>query len=241
VRLGAHAGGVALALNAYFIQVNYALAIVALTIVVSQLYVQLGEYSNDLLLMRLEITAVGAVIGGAVAVLVFPVATRSALSQVGAAYLAAQKSLLERVRDTVAGRAPVQTLTMESRRLDDTLAQMLATARPLTRGPFRRDQVEYNMALWKRGPTTPAISWPRPAMCPLLSRLPGSSSQPRSTGSFRRSARLLPPSAVKAGTAACVNLSSVRSTYSVAPTTAATAAMTHAPSSGVRSPGLTEH
>jgi uncharacterized membrane protein YccC len=140
----------AVALNAYFVQVNYALSIVALTIVVSQLYVQLGEYSHHLLLARLEITTVGAVIGAAVAVLVFPVATRSALIQAGDAYLTALKNLLERVRDAVAGRAPVQTLTVESRKLDDTLAQLLTTARPLTRAPFRSDQMESNMALWER-------------------------------------------------------------------------------------------
>jgi uncharacterized membrane protein YccC len=140
----------AVALNAYFVQVNYALAIVALTIVISQLYVQLGEYSNHLLLARLEITAVGAAIAAAVAVLVFPVATRNALNQASAAYLAALKNLLEQVRDTVTGHAPVQTLTIESRRLDDTLGQMLTTARPLTRAPFRRNQLESNMALWER-------------------------------------------------------------------------------------------
>jgi uncharacterized membrane protein YccC len=140
----------ALALVAYFRQVSYALATVAVTITVSQLYVQLGEYSNHLLLARLAITAVGAVIAAAVAVLVFPVPTRSALSRAAAAFLAALGELLERVRDTVAGRAPVQSLTVESRKLDDTLAQMLATAQPLTRGPFRRGQIESNVALYER-------------------------------------------------------------------------------------------
>jgi hypothetical protein len=81
---------------------------------------------------------------------VFPVATRSALIQAGDAYLAALKNLLERVRDTVAGRAPSQALTVDSRNLDDTLAQMLTTARPLTRAPFRSDQMESNIALWER-------------------------------------------------------------------------------------------
>jgi hypothetical protein len=116
----------------------------------AQLYVQLGEYSHHLLLARLEITTVGAVTGAAVAVLVFPLATRSALIQAGDAYWTALKNLLERVRDAVAGRAPVQTLTVESRKLDDTLAQLLTTARPLTRAPFRSDQMESNMALWER-------------------------------------------------------------------------------------------
>jgi hypothetical protein len=81
---------------------------------------------------------------------VFPLATRSALIQAGDAYWTALKNLLERVRDAVAGRAPVQTLTVESRKLDDTLAQLLTTARPLTRAPFRSDQMESNMALWER-------------------------------------------------------------------------------------------
>jgi hypothetical protein len=136
----------AVALIGYFTQVNYALASAALTITVSVLYVQLGDYSNHLLLERLEITAAGAVI----ALLAFPVATRSGVSRATAAYLVALGNLLERVRDTVAGRAPAQSLTTESRKLDDTLAQMLATARPLTRGPFRRGQIESNVALYER-------------------------------------------------------------------------------------------
>jgi uncharacterized membrane protein YccC len=140
----------ALAVFAYFVQVNYGFAIVWITIMVSQLYVQFGEYSNHLLLQRLEITTVGAVIAAVVAVLVFPVATRSALKQACAAYLAALESLLQRVRDAVAGRAAVESLSGESRKLDDALAQMLATARPLTRGPFRRGQIESNVALYER-------------------------------------------------------------------------------------------
>jgi uncharacterized membrane protein YccC len=140
----------ALALFTYFIQVQYGLAVVAITIIVSQVYVQFGEYSNHLLLRRLEITAVGAAIAAVVAVLVFPVATRTALKQAGAAYLVALASLLERVRDAAAGRAPVQSLTAESRKLDDTLTQMLATAQPLTSGAFRRGQIESNVALYER-------------------------------------------------------------------------------------------
>jgi Fusaric acid resistance protein-like len=140
----------ALAFFAYSIRVQYGLAVVAITVIVSQVYVQFGEYSNHLLLRRLEITAVGAVIAAVVAVLVFPVATRTALKQAGAAYLVALEDLLERVRDAVGGRAPVQSLTLESRRLDDTLVQMLATARPLTSGPRRRGQIESNVALYER-------------------------------------------------------------------------------------------
>ena len=141
----------AVTLAAYFVSVDYAVATVGITIVVSQLYVQFGEYSNDLLLKRLEMTTVGAVIAAAVAVLVFPVATRSALRQAVAAYLTALGNLLEQLRDNRADSSPEPSLTIESRKLDDALAQLLATARPLTLTRFRRGEIESNLALLERG------------------------------------------------------------------------------------------
>ncbi len=51
---------VALFFGFYLIRVNYAFMVVGITVMVSQLYVQLGEFSNSLLLLRLEETALGA-------------------------------------------------------------------------------------------------------------------------------------------------------------------------------------
>jgi uncharacterized membrane protein YccC len=93
----------ALALRPYFIRLDYGLAFMAITIVVSQVYDQFGEYSGHLLPRRLEVTTVGAPLAVVIAGLVLPVATRTALNQASASYLAALEGLLERIRDGVAG------------------------------------------------------------------------------------------------------------------------------------------
>ena len=71
----------ALTVGLYFVQVSYWLMAVGITIMVSELYVQLGEFSSGLLVLRLEETALGAVIAMLAAVLIFPVGTRRAASQ----------------------------------------------------------------------------------------------------------------------------------------------------------------
>ena len=49
---------VALFFGLYLMRINYAFMVVGITVMVSQLYVQLGEFSNSLLLVRLEETGV---------------------------------------------------------------------------------------------------------------------------------------------------------------------------------------
>ncbi len=60
----------------YLIRISYAFMIFFITIMVAQLYNVLGEYSNGLLVLRLEETAIGAGIGIAVALIFLPLSTR---------------------------------------------------------------------------------------------------------------------------------------------------------------------
>jgi uncharacterized membrane protein YccC len=53
--------------------------VLGVTVTVSQLYEQLGEFSNSLLLVRLEETALGAAVAMAVVTLVLPLRTRRVL------------------------------------------------------------------------------------------------------------------------------------------------------------------
>jgi uncharacterized membrane protein YccC len=55
----------------YLQRINYAFMVTGITVMVAQLYVQLDEFSNSLLL-RLEETALGAAVAIAVVMLVFP-------------------------------------------------------------------------------------------------------------------------------------------------------------------------
>ncbi len=63
----------------YLMRINYAFMVVAITVMVSQLYVQLDEFSNSLLLLRLEETAIGAAVAIAVVMVVLPLRTRRVL------------------------------------------------------------------------------------------------------------------------------------------------------------------
>ena len=71
---------VSLFLGLYLFRISYAFLAVAITVTVSQLYQQLGEFTNSLLLVRLEETALGAAVAIVVVTLVLPPAhTRQVL------------------------------------------------------------------------------------------------------------------------------------------------------------------
>ncbi len=141
----------AVAFGVYFQPVSYALMVTGITVMVSMLYVDLGELSNGLLLDRLELTAIGAAIAMLAALVIFPVRTGRVLRQAALQYLDALlafvEGLSETLHDVSDGGRPTPTLTSTgaARHLDDTLQQLLVTARPLARDPFRRDELEHNL------------------------------------------------------------------------------------------------
>jgi hypothetical protein len=142
----------ALAFGVYFMSVSYGLLMVGFTVMVSMLYVDLGEFSNGLLLDRLEITAIGASVAALAALLIFPVRTGRVLREAALQYVDALLALIEGLSETVgiAARgeqsdATSTAATTGARHLDDTLQRLLVTARPLTRYPFRRDGLENNL------------------------------------------------------------------------------------------------
>jgi hypothetical protein len=51
---------ISLFLGLYLFRINYAFMTIGITVMVSQLYVELDEFSNSLLVLRLEETAIGA-------------------------------------------------------------------------------------------------------------------------------------------------------------------------------------
>jgi uncharacterized membrane protein YccC len=141
----------ALAFGVYFMPINSGLLVIGFTVTVSMLYVDLGEFSNGLLLDRLELTAIGAVIATLAALLIFPVRTGPAVHQAVLRYLDALLTLVDALSEAVrsASGGELQTATsnatIAARRIDDTLQQLLVTTRPLTRDPFRRDEPDPNL------------------------------------------------------------------------------------------------
>jgi len=66
---------VALFFGLYLVRISYAFMVIGVTIMVSQLYVQLDEFSNHLLLLRLEETALGAGIAALTVICILPLRT----------------------------------------------------------------------------------------------------------------------------------------------------------------------
>jgi uncharacterized membrane protein YccC len=108
---------------------------------VSQLYSALHEYSPDLIVLRLEETAIGAAIGIAVALVVLPTSTRDTVDVASRRYFSALADLSRAIAARLtgeradAGTAPspgTRDLDALTRALDVRLQQLSLVARPLT-------------------------------------------------------------------------------------------------------------
>ncbi len=131
----------------YLVRVSYAYMIFFVTIMVAQLYMVLHEFSDQLLVLRLEETALGGAIGIAVGLLVTPVSTRDTVES-------ARRDLLTSMSDflSAAGahldphrRGPLPDLDAPLRELDSRLRALLQVAAPLT-----RPMVVSNSPRWAR-------------------------------------------------------------------------------------------
>jgi uncharacterized membrane protein YccC len=116
----------------YVVNLSYAGMIVFVTIMVSQLYSVLHEFTPGLLVLRLEETALGAAIGIAVGLVVLPTSTREAVRAAERAFLAAMAEVLERTADAWQGGDPPAPAAAV-RAMEDRLRRLGLVARPLTR------------------------------------------------------------------------------------------------------------
>lgn len=119
----------ALTVGHYLMRANYVFLIMGVTVALSQLYEQLGEYSNHLLATRLEETAIGSGAAILVVALVVPLYTRRVMRAAAEQHQAAVTTLAE-ARQTE-GAVVHAELRHAARALDDAHQAMLATARPL--------------------------------------------------------------------------------------------------------------
>lgn len=125
----------------YLVRVNYAYMIFFITIMVAQLYTVLHEFSDGLLVLRLEETVIGAAAGIAVGLLVMPVSTRDTVRQAQRDLLTSLAALLEalaghEVEGDDGPRDPEALL----RSCENELRELALVAAPLTRPLlFRND------------------------------------------------------------------------------------------------------
>lgn len=118
----------------YFMKVTYSLMTFWITTMLALLYGLLGQFTYHLLLLRIEETAIGAVIGVAVAMLVLPVNTRTTIRSDARTFFTTLSDVIEASVATMFGDRPTASLTETARQLDRDLQQFRNTAKPLTAG-----------------------------------------------------------------------------------------------------------
>jgi len=118
----------------YFMKVTYSLMTFWISTMLALMYGLLGEFTFGLLLLRIEETAVGAVIGIAAAVLVLPINTRAKIRGDAHTFLLTLSDLVEASVTSLLGTPAPARLTETARQLGRDLAQLRITARPMSAG-----------------------------------------------------------------------------------------------------------
>lgn len=118
----------------YLIKVGYSLMIFFITTMLALLYGLLGNFSVDLLVLRLEETAIGAVIGVLAAMLVLPISTRGTVRDGAGGFFTELGELVGAATENLTGGPKIGDLTVRARGLDQQLQELRKTAQPLTHG-----------------------------------------------------------------------------------------------------------
>lgn len=123
----------AMACGFYLVRISYGLMIFFVTIMVSQLYSILHEFSPGLLMLRLEETAAGAAIGILVGLLVLPTSTRDTVHSARTTFFSEVSALLDGVAGRLDGSRPAADLDAMARAIDHQVRGLALVAGPLTR------------------------------------------------------------------------------------------------------------
>jgi uncharacterized membrane protein YccC len=126
---------IALFLGLYLFRINYAFMTIAVTVMVSQLYVELGEFSDSLLALRLEETAIGAGVAIATVLVVLPLHIGRVARVAARQQVEALTDLIDRCLDRLADPASAAGSDLElrasARRVDVAYQALAATVRPM--------------------------------------------------------------------------------------------------------------
>jgi uncharacterized membrane protein YccC len=115
--------------------VTYSLMTFWITTMLALLYGLLGEFSFGVLLLRIEETAIGAVIGIAAAVLILPASSATAVRDDTRAFLTSLSALIDiSMANMFGGDGAPESPTDQARELDGKLQQFRIDAKPLLAG-----------------------------------------------------------------------------------------------------------
>ena len=138
--IGVHAGWmivvilVSVLLGLYLQRASYAFVVVGVTVMVSQLYAEFGDFSSALLVQRLEETAVGAAVAAAVVLAVLPLHASRVARVALRGYLAAMASLLRHAYAALGGAEDAALVQADTRALNAAyyaLASTIQSMRPV--------------------------------------------------------------------------------------------------------------
>ncbi len=118
----------------YFMQVTYSLMTFWITTMLALLYGLLGKFTFGVLMLRIEETAIGAVIGVAVAILVLPTTIGTVVRRDTRAFLTTLSELIEISIATMFDDDVTDSPTERARELDRDLQQFRVTAKPMLAG-----------------------------------------------------------------------------------------------------------
>ena len=118
---------VSVLLGLYLQRADYAFLVIGITVMVSQLYTELGDFSTALLVQRLEETAIGAAVAAAVVLVVLPLHASRVARVALRGYLAAMASLLRHTCAAFGGQEDA-ALRQDDTRALNTAYQALATS-----------------------------------------------------------------------------------------------------------------
>jgi uncharacterized membrane protein YccC len=119
----------------YLMRISYAFMVIGVTVMVSQLYVQLDEFSNSLLVLRLEETALGAGVAALTVLCVLPLRTQRVARVATRQYLLAVTTAVELAIKNLGAVASGGDLRNAARTVDAAYHEVLSTVVPL-RLPF---------------------------------------------------------------------------------------------------------
>jgi Fusaric acid resistance protein-like len=129
-------------LGLYLFRVNYTFMTIGITVMVSELYVELNEFSNHLLLLRLGETSVGAGVALLTVVLVLPLGVGRVAHVAARKQIETLADLADRCLDRLADPASTSGSDLElraaARRVDMAYQALVAVVRPMRTPVFGR-------------------------------------------------------------------------------------------------------
>ncbi len=122
----------------WLVAINYALLVFFITVLLALLYGLLGQFSINVLALRIYETAAGAAMGILASFVVLPVRTRSTVQEKVEDYLTQMGELIDASVESVIAPGSGADLVTVSRALDASLQGVVTAAKPLSLGPTTR-------------------------------------------------------------------------------------------------------